>query len=615
MPSRRRTSRATHALSRSRVISILTGALTASLALGGAVEASPVPPDAGESETGEIVRVLEGPQEGTRLRTPTGEYVPVQGAGVDQIVPGSTVRVTAKPAQGGRSLAGSQRRVANVQAVSPTEKPVSLESVEVLAAATTSYTSATHQLTVAIATPSGASGAVPTPAQVRAQVAQAGAYWKEQSRGGIKLAVASVSSPFAARSTCSDPFGLWSEAQAKTGFSQGANNHLVVVVPRNATTAGCSYGLGSVGAGVNAGGIVLVADTAWPVLAHELGHNLGLYHAGALSCPKVADASLANLQGGSCAVKEYGDPWDVMAASPPNNIGSLSTPQAYRIGLLDASEATEARRGTTTVSLSPVASLTGTRMIKVVDPTTSQTYYIEYRTRAGRDYLLYAPMTDGVRVIRESASNHATLALDASPTGSASDYTWSIPVGQSLRTYGGGVVVNVASAGSSSAQVNVTVGATPTAPTSTSSPPTKPGPVSVPTPTHPGTLVDLTTATGKVNSLGAKGWTQVNSPMYLFKTALVTYAPGASWTVTVDGGATGRRFELLGTAFVSGAKGRLLVDGRAWADFDSYRASGATPYGQSLRTINVPAGTHTVSVVALPSGSRSTLALDAYRVR
>ncbi len=332
---------------------------------------------------------------------------------------------------------------------------------------------------------------------------------------------------------------------------------------------------------------------------------MGLHHAGALSCPKVADASLANLQGGSCAVKEYGDPWDVMAASPPNNSGSLSMPQAYRIGLLNASEVVEARGGTTTVSLSPVASMTGIRMIKVVDPATSQAYYIEYRTRAGRDYLLYAPMMDGVRVIRESSSNRATLALDASPTGSASDYTWGIPVGQSLRTYGGGVVVNVASAGSSSAQVNVTVGATPT----------KPAPAPVPTPTHPGTLVDLTTATGKVNSLGAKGWTQVNSPMYLFKTALVTYAPGASWTVTVDGGVTGRRFELLGTAFASGAKGRLLVDGRAWADFDSYRASGATPYGQSLRTINVPAGTHTVSVIALPSGSRSTLALDAYRVR
>ncbi|MEP7159633.1 MAG: M12 family metallo-peptidase [Dermatophilaceae bacterium] len=599
--------RATHALSRWRAISILSGALSASLVLGGTVEASPLPPDAADSETGEIVRVLDGPQEGTRLRTPAGEYVPVEGAGVEKIVPGSTVHVTAEPSQ---RLAGSQRRAAG-----PTDKPVSLESVKVLAAATTSYTAVTHQLTVAVATPAGASGTVPTPTQIRAQVQQAGAYWKDQSRGGIILAVASVSSPFAARSTCSDPFGLWSEAQAKTGFTQGADKHLVVVVPWNATNAGCSYGLGSVGSGVNAGGVVLVADTAWPVLAHELGHNLGLHHAGALSCPRTADVSLANLQGASCAVKEYGDPWDVMAASPPNNSGSLSMPQAYRIGLLGASEVAEARGGTTTVDLSPVATLTGTRLIKIVDPTTSQTYYIEYRARSGRDFLLYAPMTDGVRVIRESASSLATLALDASPTGRASDYTWGIPVGQSLRTYGGGVVINVASAGSSSARVSVTVGATPTAPTSTSSPSTKPSAAPAPPPTTSGGLVDLTTATGKVNSLGAAGWTQVNSPMYLFKTALVTYASGASWTVTVDGGATGRNFELLGTAFASGAKGRLFVDGRAWADFDSYRAGGATPYGQSLRTINVPAGKHTVSVVALLWGSRNTLALDAYRVR
>ncbi len=597
---------------------------------------SSLPAAAGDQATGEVLRVVDGPTVHTGLRTATGEYVPVAGADVDKVTSGATVRVTVNPSSTERTLDATRRRAATTTNTTTTNTtttnttttnttpttnpttaaPLALDSVQVLAAASTAYTPGNHELTVAIVTPAGAGGTPPTESQIRQQVSQVSSYWSEQSRGGVTFSAASVSQPFRASASCADPFGLWTEAAARTGFRQGANKHLVVVVPRGA--ANCSYGLGSLGAGVNTGGVVLVADTAWPVLAHELGHNLGLQHANHLSCAKVSDASLSALGASSCAIKEYGDPWDVMAASPPNNSGSLSTPQAHRIGLLPGDEVVELTSGSRTVDLRPVASLTGTRMVKVTDPKTGQKYYVEYRTRAGRDYLLYAPMTDGVRVLRESAGTGApaTLALDASPTGSATDYARGVPVGGTFTTYGGGVHVRVESAGGSSARVTVSVGAAPTTSTPATSSPTtttvKP-PVQGPTPVREA-LTDATSRTGRVSKLGSGGWYETASAHYLFRTALVTYSPGATWTVTVDGGASGKRFELLGTAFTQGAAGTILVDGRTRATFDSYRASNAAPYRQSLRVINIPAGQHTVTVVARSSGARNTLALDAYRL-
>ncbi len=617
MPRKKTTPRRSRGVSAGRAAGLIGGLTAAVVAVGGAAHGEPLPASPSDNATGEILRVVDGPAVHTGLRTAAGEYLPVSGAGVDQVTAGATVRVSVNPATSGRTLEATRRRAASTQttqATTTTPSPVALESVQVLAAASTAYTPGDHQLTVAIVTPAGASGTPPTESQVRTQVSQVSSYWSEQSRGGVTFSVASVSQPFRASASCASPFGLWQEAAQRTGFREGANKHLVVVVPRGATAAGCSYGLGSLGAGVNTGGVALVADTAWPVLAHELGHNLGLQHANHLSCAKVSDASLTALGASSCAVKEYGDPWDVMAASPPNNGGSLSTPQAHRIGLLRGDEIVEVTSGSTTVDLRPVAALTGTRMVKVTDPKTGQKYYVEYRTRAGRDYLLYAPMTDGVRVLRESSGTGAlsTLSLDASPTGSDSDYARGVPAGGTFTTYGGGVTVSVAAAGASSARVTVSVGASPTTPTP--APTTAPTPVAQEPAPFADALTDVTTTTGKVSRLGAGGWYQSPSAHYLFRTALVTYTPGASWTVTVDGGAIGRKFELLGTAFTKGAAGTILVDGRTWATFDSYRASDAAPYGKSLRTINVPAGKHTVTVVARPSGARNTLALDAYRL-
>lgn len=560
------------------------------------------------SVTGTLVTVVDGPAPDSRARLASGAFVPVQADKVRGVAPGSTVRVTVDRRVIDRPDASAERRFAPGGSSSPDNTPG--ETTVVAAPVVGAVTPATHQLTIAIVTPSGVSGTVPTEAQVRAQAASVDQYWSEQSGGAVRFGVGSVTTMSLAAG-CSDYWGMWQEAARRTGFRSGADQHLVMVLPRSATNSGCSYGLGSIGSSPNSGGYVYVSDTNWPVLAHELGHNLGLAHAERLLCSGAADANLGALAAASCQIKDYGDPWDVMAASAPNNAGSLSAPQAYRTGLLPASAVKQVTSGSATVTLNAVSSLTGTRAARVVDPASGVAYFVEYRARSGRDYLLYAPMAGGVRILREdtnaSGAAKPSLALDATPTGSGSDYAWGLGVGGTFTSYGGGVRVRVSAQTDSTATVTVS---TDTSTTSAPSPTPTPKPTS--TPSAP-TTVDLNATTGTVSRLGSAGWYDVKAGGYLFNTALVTYTYGASWTATIQGG---RTMDLIGTAFPNGAPGRIYVDGALVADFTSNRAGWTNNYGQLLKRITLPPGSHTVKIVALPNASRgqTTLALDAYRL-
>lgn len=444
----------------------------------------------------------DAPSTMTALRTADGTLVPVDEDAVQDLDGGTRVTVTAqvpptvvaaaradgattapdgssvkvnradlREGTSGPAKTDSQLTKATVAAASSTGTPLRATKTTVAGASTasaTTYSRAVHDITVAVVVPRGVTGASATATQIRNQVANASAYWSGVSGGGITLRVAKISARYVSAYRCGDDvFAMWSEAAKRTGFTEAPNKHLVISFPKEAAGGGCPYGLASIGSGVNSGGVALVSDTAWPVLAHEVGHNFGLGHAKALRCNR-ADVNLDSLPSG-CSLVEYGYPWDVMAASSTDSAGTLSAVQASRIGLLTSAHVVQATPGSRAVTLQPMASGTGVRAVRIADPASDAVYFVEYRVRTGRDLRLYQNMPNGVRVLkvdRTSWQERGSVVLDATPTGSANDIARQVPVGSTWRSTSGAVSVRVAAAGAT-ANVTVAVGSAAAAPTRT----------------------------------------------------------------------------------------------------------------------------------------------------
>jgi hypothetical protein len=208
------------------------------------------------------------------------------------------------------------------------------------------------------------------------------------------------------------------------------------------------------------------------VFAHELGHNFGLDHSGALNCD---GGSLA----GQCQSVDYGDSYDTMGNY---DMGYFNSFQKERLGWMSAAVAPKvtlaSQDGVYTIGAYeqnnglPIA----VKIPRGVDPATGKMrwFYIEYRQSLNHDSFLAArsyntyrgDVTEGV-VVRLATEGDArsSKVLHMKPNSyfkqSFGMNDWAdpaMPIGDSFTDPESGVTFSLLSANGNSADISVQMG-------------------------------------------------------------------------------------------------------------------------------------------------------------
>ena len=429
-----------------RRIALTTAILVATSVTGGGFTASAANTPAPETITGTVQTLIrehppgqqtDGPDIIKVLRVGT-TVVPLTDGSLTTTKDGATVAVTLAPAADGTQRVVSSRTI----------------SAPVAAAI-----SSVHQVYVALVRPKGLNLPSVTEAQARAMVTKVSGYWSSQTGSQVSFATAQVQSYSSAVACSATSYAsMWAEAWGRMPNAKLAGSHLVVVVPAG---AGCVYGIASIGAVGATDNRVLVSGLNQSALAHELGHNLGLYHSNSLRCGSVQDMPMVNKTFPGCKATEYDDLFDVMGVSGPTyGEGSLNAVHLDGMKLLPgAVRVITPTSSVITARITPLSTTLANRTLKISDP--NGAYFVEYRTDSGPDSVAdLNPRRPqwGVRVLRDDPAappSAGSYVLDATPTSGATDYNRVIPVGGTFNAASKKLTITVTAQDDSGATVSI----------------------------------------------------------------------------------------------------------------------------------------------------------------
>ena len=283
--------------------------------------------------------------------------------------------------------------------------------------------------------------------RLSAMATETAAYWAEQTGGAMTVTTAVKASVAIADPGSCDPPRIFNAALAahRVAAPTSSTQHVAVYFPERADCRGW-VGLGS----VRGSQIWLNGHADADILAHELGHNLGLGHANLAQC---TDGGAAVPLSATCSPKEYYDAADLMGYSNGTAPGSLNTALASALGLVQSVDANPA--GAVEVDLAPLGSPGALRAVRVPSPVGD--LYVDYRPATGRDVRKRAWAGVQVhRLVGTAASLGPTSELLdlRAPAGEPFGVV-SAPVGTTWTIPGTGYTLTVLSQSAASARVRV----------------------------------------------------------------------------------------------------------------------------------------------------------------